>query len=144
MEPESIEQLKHFFEELRELEQSVNDVSPKDLWEGQWGILGLVSRAYQLTICAIEMLASKNWNGFYASARALAEAVAAIAWVQQKVERLPVLVGFEPPSVGKVMNSGYARHPALKSLYAEMSESVHPGRSGHLLGFHPRPKTGAV
>ena len=129
-----------YFQDLRDLESLVNDASPVELREGQWAILGLLARAYQLSVCCVEMLAAKNRNGFYAGARGLAEAIAAVAWTLQKPDRLPTLVRFGPISVGRVLNAGYARHPDLKALYADMSLTVHPGRSGHLLGFHPRAK----
>jgi len=138
--PDWAAHLDTYFRDLRDLESLVNGASPVELREGQWAILGLLARAYQLSVCCVEMLAAKNWNGFYAGARGLGEAVAAVAWTLQKPDRLPTLVRFGPVSVGKFLNAGYARHPDLKALYADMSLTVHPGRSGHLLGFHPPAK----
>ena len=136
--PDWTAHLNTYFRDLRDLESLVYEASPVELREGQWAILGMLARAYQLSVCCVEMLAAKNLNGFYAGARGLAEAVAAVAWTLQKPDRLPTLVRFGPIGVGKVLNAGYARHPNLKALYTDMSLTVHPGRSGHLLNFHPR------
>ena len=138
--PEHVAHFREYFDALRRLETATNLASPFELSEGQWALLGFISRAYQLSICCTEMLAGKNWNGFYAGARGLAEAVAAVAWSLQKVARLPLLVREEPIAIGKVMNPGYAKHPELKEMYRNMSFAVHPARFGHLLGFHPRPE----
>ena len=138
MSPEHVAHLRAYFEALRSLEAATNLASPFELSEGQWAVLGLISRAYQLSICCTEMLASKNWNGFYAGARGLAEAVAAVAWSHHKVERLPLLVREGPIVIGRVLSAGYARHPELKKMYRNMSFAVHPARSGHLLGFQSR------
>ena len=139
---EDIAHLSAFFLDLRRIEETANLESPLQLREGHWALLGLVSRAYQLSLCCIEMLAGKNWNGFYAGARGLAEAVAALAWALEKVERLPLLVREDPIVIGRIMGACYRRHPELKAMYRGMSFAVHPARSGHLLGFHPEHEQG--
>lgn len=130
------DELRQQFQELRELERAVNATSPRCLYEGQWAILGLIARGYQLSLCCIEMLAQGNWNGFYAGARGLLEAICAVSWSLENVMRLPSLVRQEPVKVGKMLNSGYAKWPDLKGVYSDLSAIVHPARDGHVLGFN--------
>jgi hypothetical protein len=134
--PETADELRRYFQHLRDLERSINAISLRRLYEGQWAILGLIARGYQLSLCCIEMLAEGNWNGFYASARSLLETVCAAAWTLQNVERLPSLVRQEQVKPGKMLNAGYSKWPCLKELYGEFSAIVHPARDGHLLGFN--------
>lgn len=128
--------LRRCFQHLRELEKSINAASPQCLYEGQWAMLGLIARGYQLSLCCVEMIAEGNWNGFYAGARGLLEAVCAAAWALQNAERLPSLVRQEQVKPGKMLNAGYSKWPYLKELYSEFSAVVHPSRDGHLLGFN--------
>jgi len=130
------EELRKGFQRLRELESAVNATSARCLYEGQWAILGLIARGYQLSICCIEMLAQRNWNGFYAGARGLLEAICAASWALENVERLPSLVRQEPVKIGKILNAGYAKWPDLKGVYSDLSAVVHPARDGHMLGFN--------
>jgi hypothetical protein len=129
-------ELRKGFQRLRELERVVNETSARCLYEGQWAILGLIARGYQLSICCIEMLVQRNWNGFYAGARGLLEAVCTASWALENVERLPSLVRQEPVKIGKISNAGYAKWPDLKGVYSELSAIVHPARDGHVLGFN--------
>jgi hypothetical protein len=132
---DTADELRRYFEHLRELERSINAASPRCLYEGQWAILGLIARGYQLSLCCIEMLAEGNWNGFYAGARGLLEATCAATWALQNVERLPSLVRQEKVKPGKMLNAGYSKWPYMKELYSELSAIVHPARDGHLLDF---------
>lgn len=136
IDPIATDELRQRFQRLRELERAVNATSPRCLYEGQWAMLGLIARGYQLSICCIEMLAQGNWNGFYAGARGLLEAVCAVSWALENVKRLPSLVRQEPAKVGKMLNAGYVRWPDLKGVYTELSAIVHPARDGHVLGFN--------
>jgi hypothetical protein len=130
------EELRKGFQRLRELERAVNATSARCLYEGQWAILGLIARGCQLSICCIEMLAQRNWSGFYAGARGLLEAVCAASWALENVERFPSLVRQEPVKIGKKLNADYAKWPDLKGIYSELSAIVHPARDGHVLGFN--------
>lgn len=128
-------QLDSYFQELHKLDDIVARASPDKLYEAQWSVLGIIKRCYELMLCAIEQLSKKNWNGTYAAARGLAESLGALAWVLENTARLPSLVQFDQVSIGKIMNAGYLRHPALKELYSSLSGIVHPGRDSHILGF---------
>ena len=134
--PETVDELRRYFRHLRELERSINAISPRRLYEAQWAILGLIARGCQSSLCCIEMLAEGNWNGFHASARGLLETVCAAAWTLQNVERLPSLVRQEQVKPGKMLNAGYSKRPCPKELYGEFSAIVHPPRDGHLLSFN--------
>jgi hypothetical protein len=136
IDPVTADELRQRFQRLRELERAVNATSPRCLYEGQWAILGLIARGYQLSLCCIEMLAHGNWNGFYAGARGLLEAICAASWVLENVKRLPSLVRQEPVKAGKMLNAGYAKWPDLKGVYGDLSAIVHPARDGHVLGFN--------
>jgi hypothetical protein len=130
------DELRQGFQRFRELERAVNAISPRCLYEGQWAILGLIARGYQLSLCCIEMLAQSNWNGFYAGARGLLEATCAASWALEDTKMLPNLVRQEPVNVGKMLNAGYAKWPDLKGVYSDLSAIVHPARDGHVLGFN--------
>jgi hypothetical protein len=129
-------ELRQYFQHLRDLERSINAASPRCLYEGQWAMLGLIARGYQLSLCCIEMLAEGNWNGFYAGARGLLETICAASWALQNIERLPSLVRQEQVKPGNMLNAGYSKWPYLKELYSELSAVVHPARDGHLLSFN--------
>jgi hypothetical protein len=121
------------FVELRRIGGEAAAVSPLDLYEAQWALLGIVGRAYQLTVCSVEQIASGNWNGFYAAARALLETLFSICWVNEEPNRLSSLVRFQQVKIGKMVTAGYRKHPEMRVLYDDLSKIVHPGRDSHLL-----------
>jgi hypothetical protein len=123
------------FQRLRYTEDIVARSSPIELYESMWAILGMISRTYQLLLCCVDQLAAKNWNGFYACGRGLAETLCALVWANENPERLPTLVQTDGPSIGKIVNAGYRRYPDLRHTYARLSAIVHPRRDSHLLAF---------
>jgi hypothetical protein len=127
--------LEEFFRQLRAIDDAISRASPLELYESMWAILGIISRSYQLMLCAIGQLAGGNWNGFYAAARGLAETLCAVAWVNEHQDRLPSLVQFEALRIGRIMNAGYRKYPQLQDIYAHLSSISHPNRDSHLLGF---------
>lgn len=136
--PESqLESLRDSFRQLRAIDDTVASPSPSELHESRWGALGLLSRCYQLSLCSVEQIGRKNLNGFYATARGLVETVCSVAWVNEKPERLASLVQLETLRTGRILNTGYRKHPSLKRIYSEMSKIVHAHRSSHLLGARP-------
>lgn len=136
--------LEEFFRQLRSTDQLVSGASPTELYEAQWAILGIVSRSYQLMLCCIDQIAGGNWNGFYASARGLAETLCSIAWASEAPDRLVALVSSEQRDAGKMLNAGYQRHPGLKQMYRFLSSIVHPNREAHLLGVRPVEQRAAL
>jgi hypothetical protein len=128
-----VEVLREVFVELHRIGGEVAAVSPLDLYEAQWAILGIVGRSYQLMICGVEQIASGNWNGFYAAARALLETLFSICWVAEEPKRLSSLVRFQQVKIGRMAAAGYRRHPEMRRLYDDLSKIVHPGRDSHLL-----------
>lgn len=130
---ELIGSLPKLFEQLRAIECRLVMLSPDAMYESMWGYLGLMARAYQLLICSIEQLANRNFNGFYASFRALVETLCAVIWASAKPGRLRSLVEDSPVSIGKVLNAGYHKYPDLRKIYFVASEIAHPNRGGHLL-----------
>lgn len=130
--------LKSYFSFLRDFDQHISEDSPYELYESRWGILGIISRAYQLTLCSAEQVADKNLNGFYGSARALIESLCSIVWVNEKPDRVISLVQTSPIKAGKILNAGYRKYDCLKDMYSKMSQFVHPNRSSHLLGIRPQ------
>jgi hypothetical protein len=120
---------------VRAIDDAISRTSPLELYESMWAILGMISRSYQLMLCAIGQLATGNWNGFYAAARGLAETLCAVAWVNENQDRLPSLVQFEALRIGRIMNAGYRKYPELLDIYAHLSSISHPNRNSHLLGL---------
>jgi hypothetical protein len=127
--------LEEFFRQLRATDEALSRASPLELYESMWAILGIISRSYQLMLCAISQLAGGNWNGFYVAARGLAETLCAVAWVNENQDRLPSLVQCEALRIGRIMNAGYQKYSQLKDIYAHLSSISHPNRDSHLLGF---------
>jgi len=126
--------LKKYFIDLRKLEQLIWKESPKQLFEAQWALLGIISRSYQLSLSSVQQIYSKNFNGYYCSVRGLMESLAVTIWASEKDDRLKTLVQFTPSSIGKIMNASYKKYPELKKLYSILSRTVHPNRNSHLLG----------
>jgi hypothetical protein len=130
---ESVELFRAAFQLLRDTELLINTTAPDRVWEGQWALLGVLKRGYELSLSCLAMIETRNINGFYAALRGLIEALCAICWCQESLRRLPRLVSLEPVSVGKMLNAGYKRFPTMKAWYASVSQTVHPARGGHLL-----------
>lgn len=130
-----LQNLRDLFAKMRDLDGLVSGASPAELHEARWAYLGILSRVYQLVLCAITELVACNRTGFSIAVRALIESLCSIAWVLDKTDRLTSLVEFTSPSVGKLLNAGYKRHPDLKDAYEELSSIAHPNRDAHLLGF---------
>jgi hypothetical protein len=128
-----IDFLPKLFEQLRAIECKAVNLSPGVMYESMWGCLGLMARAYQLMICSTEQLANRNFNGFYASFRALVETLCAVVWATAKPGRISSLVQENPISIGKILNAGYHKYPDLKHIYILASGIAHPNRDGHLL-----------
>ena len=126
---------RHFFHDLREMDQVIWKKSPEKLFEAQWALLGIISRSYQLGLSSIQQIYSKNFNGFYCSVRGLMETLSAILWSNENHDRLLSLVNFTPLKIGKIMNASYKKYPQLKNLYSKLSNIAHPNRNSHLLGF---------
>jgi hypothetical protein len=137
IEEKQIEILEGFFLQLRDLDDKIAKKSPHELYESMWGLLGTMSRSYQLMLSAIDQIAGRNLNGFYVSARALVETLCSIIWASEKPSRFCNLVQFESLRIGRIMNAGYRKYPELKDVYSELSNIAHPNRGSHLLG--PRP-----
>ncbi len=134
---EEIENLKNFFIVLRKLDHQISRISPFELYESLWAILGIISRSYQLMLCCIDQVVAKNMNGFYIAARGLVETLCSIIWVNENPERLINLVQFRGLKIGRIMNVGYKKCSELKDIYFYLSNIVHCGRGSHLLGFRP-------
>jgi hypothetical protein len=129
---------RHFFVELREIDQLIWKESPEQLFESQWALLGIVSRSYQLSLSSIQQIYSKNFNGYYCSVRGLMETLSGIIWSNENRERLKSFVQFTPLKIGRLMNSSYKKYPQLKNLYSKLSNIAHPNRDSHLLGFRKK------
>jgi len=133
--PEShIESLELFFVQLRAVDGETARLSPHELHESLWGILGILSRCYQLLLCSIKQVGDRNLNGFYVAARGLVETLCSVVWVNEKPERLCNLVQLESLRIGRIMNSGYRKYPNLNTVYSNMSSIVHPNRTSQSLG----------
>lgn len=131
------EYLQVWFGQLRAIDEELARPSPRQLHESLWAALGLLNRCYELMLCSIDQISTRNLNGFYAGARGLVETLSALVWVNEKPERLCSLVQFETPRIGRLLNAGYQKYPIVKQVYSNMSSVVHPSRGSHLLS--PRP-----
>lgn len=137
LDDDSLAALERYFHQLREIDRQVSRSSPNEFYQSQWGILGIVGRSYQLTLCCIDQIASENWNGFYVAARGLVETLCSVVWASQATQRLVALVEHQPLGIGKILNAGYRQYPELQQTHQELSSVVHPNRDSYLLGFRP-------
>jgi hypothetical protein len=135
IQPTGVKILEDFFNQLCVLDEQIAILSPNELHESLWGIFGLISRCYQLMLCSISQVETKNLNGFYVAARGLVETLCSIVWVSEKPERLCNLVQDNSLRIGAILNAGYRKYPGLKDVYSRMSDVAHPNRTSHLLGL---------
>jgi len=125
--------LLKYFHRLREIQIKVTKLSPTELCEGQWTLLGIIQISYEFMICCIEQLVNANRKGHAACARGLIETIGSILWIKEKKDRTPSLVRFNGPATGKLLNCAYKDYKELREIYYEYSEIVHPSRTAHLL-----------
>lgn len=107
----------------------------EELYRGKTALLGMVARTHDLTLGAINGIASENHHVVSACLRGLAETVSAMAYVNEAPDRLLSLLGDESPSVGKLVAAGERDLEGLKSDYDWLSDAVHPGSVSLLAAF---------
>ncbi len=130
---ENASKLKDYFSNSRNTANTISEVSVRTLWESQWALLGINQRAYQLTMATLQQTNEGNFVACDHCIRGLIESLCSILWVEQKPSRISSLVRPDPPSVGKMLNSGYGYYPWLRKSYHYWSTVTHPARNSHLL-----------
>lgn len=119
--------LHYVLQEIRILLTEIAEMSPQQIYLGQFVMLGLVYRTHELLLGGVDqLLLGRNhvWAGCF---RGLIETFGSLAFVSEKPDRLICLVNGHGITPGKLRTCAIRRIPEYKRIFGWLDSIVHPG-----------------
>lgn len=102
-----LENLEGLLRQTRILLTRVAENAKDELRESHHALMGIVCRTRHLLLGGVQQITNPNKHVWGACLRGLIETFGAIAWVSEKLVRLPALIQRDGPRLGSLLNVAY-------------------------------------